>query len=169
MYIFSTFKYSPKIELVISELEKMGVKNENMLAVPLDKRAYKAKLFDTMDYSDGVSLIDLSFILGCIFMLLGSIYGFVVEIGPIFLALIGLVLGLLLGFFIKLIYIKKNKEPFSLKGNNYRSEVILMIKCNNEEHDLIVDILWGHCALGVSTVNMINPQEISPKNSHHPI
>lgn len=157
MYIFSTFEYSTKLELAISELESNGIKNENIFAIPLDKREQKAKLFDSIHHSDGVSLVDLAAILGCIFMLLGSIYGFVVSIGPIFLGLIGLIFGLLLGFIIKYIYIKKNEENFNLKLRNKKyAEVILMIRCKEDKQQRVLEILWNHYALGVSIVDVFD-------------
>ena len=109
------------------------------------------KLFDTIHHSDGVSLIDLGAVLGAIFMVLGSIYGFVLKWGPIWWALIGAISGFVLGILIKLFTTKKYfksryKDP---KG----AEVVLIIECSENEAEMIRSTLWENHALGVSKLD----------------
>jgi len=110
MYIFSTFEHSKHLELAITAIEVKGIAKDKILAVPMDKRGEERKLFDTLHSSDGLSLFDLPAILGTIFMLFGSIYGFVLKWGPIWWGLIGLATGALLGLIIKLIITNKYSE-----------------------------------------------------------
>jgi hypothetical protein len=151
MYIVASFIQNLAVELALSEMEEAGIPKEQILAVPLNEHKDKVRLFDTMHHADGHSLIDLALVLGCIFMLLGAIYGFVLTLGPILWALIGLVAGSLLGFTIKLLVLKRQhvrqwNDKFRTKGTR---ELVLMIKCTEPQIKQVTDILWNHHALGV--------------------
>ncbi|GGN55503.1 hypothetical protein [Oceanobacillus indicireducens] len=58
MQIFSTFEHSIYLELVITAIEEMGIRSENILAVPLINRMQERKLLDTLHRADGISLFD---------------------------------------------------------------------------------------------------------------
>lgn len=148
MFIIATFENSIYIELAISELEQQGITKEMILAAPLDKRREPKRLFDTIHQSDGFSLFDVAAILGTCLMLLGAIYGYVLEWGPIIWGIIGAVSGLLLGFFIKMIFIKKTGRG----SKNIRSEIVLMIRCEETKAEMIEKILWDHLALGLTKI-----------------
>lgn len=77
MYIIATFEHNHFLERAVTGMQMKGVSKERILAAPLDKRGEERRLFDTLHFSDGLSLIDLATILGTIFMVLGSIYGFI--------------------------------------------------------------------------------------------
>ena len=107
MYIISTFDYSVNLEIAITSMQMKGVEKENIFAVPVDKANEKLNLIDTIHHSDSVSLIDLASILGAIFMLFGSIYGFVLKWGPVWWGIIGLAFGFSIGVVIKYILSEK--------------------------------------------------------------
>ncbi|MDC3414040.1 hypothetical protein [Terrihalobacillus insolitus] len=123
LHIVSSFEYSTKLELLLLKLEENGIPKKHIVAIPLDKkREQKKGLFDTIHHSDGVSVVDLGFILGMILMLLGVIYGYILPIGPIFLAFIGLLLGFGIGTFTKYLYLKRKKNQYNReqnRGNSY--------------------------------------------------
>lgn len=148
MFVIATFENSIYIELAISELEQQGIAKEMILAAPLDKRREPRRLFDTIHQSDGFSLFDVASILGTCLMLLGAIYGYVFEWGPIIWGIIGAVSGLLLGFFIKMIFLKKTGRG----SKNIRSEIVLMIRCEETKAEMIEKILWDHLALGLTKI-----------------
>jgi hypothetical protein len=148
MFVIATFENSIYIELAISELEQQGIAKEMILAAPLDKRREPRRLFDTIHQSDGFSLFDVAAILGTCFMLLGAIYGYVLEWGPIIWGIIGAVSGLLLGFFIKMIFLKKTGRG----AKNISSEIVLMIRCEETKSEMIEKILWDHLALGLTKI-----------------
>ena len=152
MYIVATFGYNANLELAITEMQMKGIAKEKILASPLDKRQEERRLFDTLHYSDGLSLIDLAAMLGTIFMLFGSIYGFELKWGPIWWGLIGLGFGAGLGFIIKLYTTRKNAK-YKLKEGQI-SEVVLIIECNKDEADMVKSTLWSNNALGVSAVEL---------------
>jgi hypothetical protein len=148
MYVISSLTYSLYVELAISELEQIGIPRQNILALPLDKRTEKRKLFDTINQSDGISLFDTAAVLGTAFMVLGVIYGYVVKWGPIIGALAGLFIGAILGFIID--YFPRKKHDNKKKVKDDTSEIIIIVNCDMAQADTIEGILFENLAIGVS-------------------
>ncbi|MFP3124403.1 SoxR reducing system RseC family protein [Ectobacillus funiculus] len=148
MLVITTFENSLFIELAISSLEQKGIPKEQIFAVPLKKRTEPKQLFDTIHRADGLSMFDAAAILGTCTMLLGAIYGYVLKWGPIIWGIIGAVTGLLVGFLIKLWMVKKRPE----ENKQITSEVVLMIRCEDYQWEVVERILWEHTALGVARV-----------------
>lgn len=148
MYVIASFEQSIFLELAITALEQKGIQKRQILAIPLDKRAEERKLFDTIHRADGVSLFDGAAVLGTCGMLLGAIYGMILKWGPIIWGLIGFAIGLIVGFLIKLIFVKKQNSLTAKQS--VTTEVFLMIQCTNNERKFVEDILWDNNALGVA-------------------
>ncbi len=148
MMVIATFENSIYIELAISALEQKGIPKDKIFAVPLDKRQEPKQIFDTIHQSDGVSIFDAGAILGTCFMLLGAIYGQVLAWGPIIWGIIGAVSGIVLGIGIKLFIFRK--KQFSRK--KIVSEVVLMIRCDSHQWDVVERILWENTAIGLTRV-----------------
>lgn len=146
MLVIATFENSILIELAITELEQNDIPNERILAAPLDKRKQPRQLFDSIHSADGISLFDGSAILGTCFMLLGAIYGYILEWGPIIWGLIGAISGLLIGFLLKMLMVKRTKSGF----NKFSSEIVLMIRCEDYQWKIVETILWENGALGLT-------------------
>lgn len=150
MHIIATFKHSKKIEIALADLQNNGLKNSEILALPLDNRASSLNLVDSKIQSDREGLFDIAAILGMILMLFGCIYGFALKWGPIIWALIGLVVGIIIGLSIKFLYIKRNqKRNVHKKGE--QSEIVLIVNCPNFQEDKVKKILWDNDALGLTT------------------
>jgi predicted permease len=130
-----------------------GIKKENIMAIPMDKRGEEAKLFDSIYSSDGVSLFDLPALIAVFFGVFGSIYGFVLKWGPLFWGLIAIAIGFLLGFIIKLILIKKYNHR---QSNKRGTEVVLIIECLENQMEMVKDTLWSNQALGVRKLDINN-------------
>lgn len=150
MYIISTFEHSAYLELAITELVVEGLPKEKILAVPLQKWRKEKRIFDTIHQSDGISQVDAAAVLGTVFMVLGTIYGFIWAWGPIIWGLIGLIFGAALGFVLDVfIYrVKKKKRT----GKN-ATDVVLIIHCTEQQGDKIEKVLWDHFALGVARLD----------------
>jgi hypothetical protein len=148
MFVIAAFENSIYIELAISALEQQGISKELILAAPLDKRKELRGLFDTIHKSDGFSLFDGPAILGTCLMLLGAIYGYVLEWGPILWGIIGAVSGLLLGFLLKMFLLRKNKRGSA----KITSEIVLMVRCADHKWEQVEKILWDHFALGLTKI-----------------
>lgn len=146
MYIVSTFEHSRYLELAITAMQMKGIKKENILAVPMDKRAEQQGLFDSMHYSDGLSLLDLPIILSAFGTLMGAIYGFILVWGPIIWGIIGMVGGGALGLAIKL-FLARKKTTRQSRGQG--TEVVLIIECLEDQLEMVKNTLWEHFAFGV--------------------
>jgi hypothetical protein len=151
MYIVSTFDHSIYLELAITAIQMKGIKKQNIIAISMDKRGEQGKLFDSIHGSDGLSLFDLPALLAVVFGMLGSIYGFVLNWGPLLWGLIAITIGFALGLIIKLILIKK----YNTRQNNKRgTEVVLIIECLENQLEMVKDTLWSHHTLGVTKLNI---------------
>ncbi|MCX7780962.1 MAG: hypothetical protein N2491_08615 [Negativicutes bacterium] len=98
MYVLGLFPHSRLLEMAIGELVAGGIRQERILAVPMEGAGFQPPIIDTLRRADGDSLIDAAAISGTIFMLFGIIYGYVLEWGPIIWGLIGLFTGAAVGF-----------------------------------------------------------------------
>jgi len=159
MIIAATFEYSFNLELAISDLEKRGIPRENIGAITLDKQVADRKVFDSIHRSDGISLFDGAAALGTVGALLGAIYGFVLEWGPIIWMLIGFVFGAGLGFIldysigkIRSLRNKKVSRKRDQVGDS-AADVVLLINCETEKNELVEKILWDNFAIGVGVMS----------------
>ncbi|WP_374988334.1 hypothetical protein Q5794_19415 [Priestia megaterium] len=151
MQIFSTFEYSSYIELAVSDLERKGIKKEDIFIVPLNNRTENRRIFDSLHRSDGVSLIDLGMALATAFSVIGASIGFKLSWGPIYWGIISAFIGFILGLGIKLFIFKViRRNQRLLRGKH--SEVILIVDCHAADAEAVEQTLWKNLALGVSKV-----------------
>jgi len=151
MQVFATFKNNDYLEIAIVEIEKKGIKSENIFAVPLDNPKEDVRLFDTLKESDGTTLFDIGAALATAFAVIGASLGFNLTWGPIYWGLIGAVVGFMIGFairlYVEIVYKKKKRSQ-----NGKIAETILIIDCDELQAKQIEDILWEYHALGVAIV-----------------
>lgn len=150
MYIVSNFEYSNKLEMAVTAIEMKGIPKQDILAVPMDKKADDKMLVDRTHSSDSVSMFDVPMILAALFALFGLIYGFLLEWGPILWALIGTGVGFGIGVLIKLLTMRKRKAKQQAK----QAEVVLIIACDESRLQMVQDTLWAHSALGVAKLDI---------------
>lgn len=151
MQLFSTFESNIYLELAISKLEKEGIKKENIYAVPLDNRAEKVRLLDSIHRADSISIIDLGAALATAFSVVGISIGFKLAWGPIFWGLITAACGFTLGVGIRF-YTERRKLRKRKPLQEKNAEIILIISCTEMQAKLVEDILWEHFASGVAKV-----------------
>ena len=132
-------------EIIINELEATGIVREKIAAVPLDNRKGQPRLMDTIHRSDGNSLLDLAAVFATIFSVLGASFGFELKWGPVIWGLIGVCFGAILGFIIDVLLTKKRNYSKS----KLNTEVILIIRCNEQDYDSVKKILFANLAFGV--------------------
>lgn len=152
MYVIASFEQSSILELAITDLELKGIKQDSIFAIPLVPKLGQTTIFDSIHRSDGVSLFDAPALLGTFTSVLGATYGYVLKWGPIIWGLIGLALGILLGFLIELV-INKGKLYRKKLKNLPKTEVVLMINCSENQADMIEVTLFNHFAIGVAKID----------------
>jgi len=150
MYLVASFHYSLHTEIAIAKVEELGIKKEQIFAVPLEIRGETRNIFDTIHHADGVSMFDGGAILGTFCMVLGVIYGFVLAWGPIIWGLLGLGGGFLAGFLLDISFtkLKHSKARRSEKDG----ELFLMVQCDPPQVEQVKNTLWDHLALGVAVL-----------------
>jgi hypothetical protein len=146
MKVVASFKLNKNLEKAIAELENFGIDRKRILALPLVSMAERE-----MNVPNQKILFETAPILGAIFMLLGTIYGFVLFLGPILWGLFGLVLGLITGIIIDLVRVKKRRKK-EIYEEGKLTEVFLLVHCFDKDQALFVkEKLWKHLPMGVST------------------
>lgn len=147
--IIASFNHSQYLEKAITTLESLGVMREDIFATALDKRNQKSVWFDTIERSDGKSLLDGVSLLGALGCFFGTIYGFVLHLGPVIWGLIGFASGCVLGGVIKLLLVllnRNNRERVS------KTEVMLIVDCEDDLSRKTEEILWSNHAFGLSKI-----------------
>lgn len=150
MYLVASFHYCLHTEIAIAKVEQLGIKKEQILAVPLEIRGETRHIFDTIHHADGISLFDGGAILGTACMVLGVIYGFELEWGPIIWGLLGLGGGFLVGFLLDLLFTKTRHSQE--RRNNKDAELFLIVNCEPRQVEEVKKTLWDHLALGVAVL-----------------
>ncbi|SDZ17077.1 hypothetical protein SAMN05421736_10758 [Evansella caseinilytica] len=152
MLVISSFEQTVLLEVAIANLEMNGISKEQILIAPFDKRREEIKLFDTIQRSDGISLLDLAAVLATIFAVLGASYGFILKWGPIIWGLIGFLFGSLLGYAIDYVLTKKKTKRQS-KDPRVATEVVMIVECDPAQGSKVEEILWSNLALGVTRID----------------
>jgi len=146
--IIATFEHSSFVEMVIHDIEKLGVPAENVVALPLENLESQTHILDSIHRVDGRSILDGAMMGGTIFAVLGVIYGFVWRWGPVIWGLLGLAGGFFLGLIIELAVNKKKIKFFSSR----KSEVIIEVTCNPYLKDRLIKVLESRRAKGYVTM-----------------
>lgn len=151
--IIATFEHSPFVEMAIHDIETIGVATNNIVAMPFENIESQAFIIDSIHRSDGRSVLDGAIVSGTIFMLLGTIYGFIWYWGPVIWGLLGLVGGFFFGLIIELAFQKKKLKLFAGRKN----EVFMQITCNTSLTQHLIKVLKARKANGY----LIMPQRIT--------
>lgn len=151
--IIATFEHSPFVEMVIHDIEKLGVPKENIIALPLENLDSQTHIIDSIHRIDGGSYLDGAMMGGTILGILGVIYGFVLNCGPVIWGLLGLVVGFFLGLMVELLINKKKVKLFS----SPKSEVIIQVTFNASIQNQLINLLKSRKAMGY----LIMPQRLT--------
>ncbi len=141
------FPYSIDIELLLIELKRSGIPKERLLVVPLTKDEPYLSI-DAIGKA-GTTQWDTAFVLGTIFMLLGTIYGFQLTLGPVLWGLFGLLGGLAAGIAIQYGYNHRKYRKHYHQGSGH---VLILIKCPKEDEDKLRRLFTLH---NVSEVGVV--------------
>ncbi|PZD96535.1 hypothetical protein DNH61_06945 [Paenibacillus sambharensis] len=154
--ILATFDHSPFVEIVIHEIELLGVPPCNVVALPVENLDSKTHILDSIHRVDGRSILDGAMVSATLLAVLGAIYGFVMYWGPIIWGLIGLGGGFILGLGIELALKHRSKVKLISKR---KAEVIMQITCPSPLYDQLIAILKSRNAAGF----VVMPQEASAR------
>lgn len=145
MYIFASFEQGALLEIAISDLTRLGLTDRDILAVPLRATTRKIAVIDKIYRTDGFSILDGAAALGTVCMVLGVIFGSVLNWGSIIWGIIGLVAGAAIGLAVDWAITTRKNKPGS-RSNSI--PVVLIVRCENVMADMVEKILEEHQALG---------------------
>lgn len=129
MYLVAGFESTPYLEMALRELEENDIDRTGIVTVEMEAQTFPPTLFDSIHYSDGVSVLDAMAAWGVVFSVFGIVYGSEVKYGPLALGLTGLAVGALIGFIIDVI-----RHPAKGKTKASRNvEVFMLIPCESQE------------------------------------
>lgn len=148
--LVASFEQNIHFEMALTLLEQKGVGREQIFAVPLETSPGEPQLFDTIQRSDGRSMFDGAAALGTAMMVLGSIYGFIWEWGPVIWGIIGLFGGGLIGFGLDYFWTERRHKQ---QRNTHKTEVFVLLYCCPDEVKDIEYMLWQQGANGVARLN----------------
>lgn len=144
MNIISVFDHSLKVELVLHELEKHHIRKEDIFVSSLNKKGLEKKYMDPFN-ADGFNMFFVASV-SMILMLLGTIYGFVLYLGPILWGLIGLITGICITIPIDYLYKRwKNKE----ERKQSKAELIIVIHCEESKVAVLESLLYQYHTIGL--------------------
>ncbi len=135
--IIATFDHSPFVEMTIHDLVKLGIPPQQIVALPLENLDSQTHILDSIHRVDGRSYIDGAMMGGTIFSVLGVIYGFIWDWGPVIWGLIGLAGGFILGLAVEIALSKKKIKL--LAGR--KSEVLIEVTCPASLKDKLIEVL----------------------------
>ncbi|WP_147534265.1 hypothetical protein [Bacillus marasmi] len=145
MNVVASFRITEQFEHAIAELEMIGIESDAILALPLETKIERELLPEKQRM-----LFESAPIVGMILMLLGTIYGYVLKWGPIIWAIIGLVIGMGIGFFIDYLRVKQKERKGSIR-DRATTEVFLLIYCENKaQANIVKEKLWQHSPNGIT-------------------
>lgn len=150
MHVIGSFHYSTYLEIAIAEVERLGIENSRLIAVPLESKPSGRSVFDTMHRSDGASVLDLGMALGTAVSVVTASLGMTLAWGPVIWGLIGAFVGFAVGFVIDLALTRSRKLRLARKKRG--AEVIVVVDCDELLAERVADVLWRHQALGVAVV-----------------
>ncbi|WP_117149145.1 MULTISPECIES: hypothetical protein [Paraliobacillus] len=153
LQLIATFEHSPFVEMAIHDMETIGVPSKDIVALPLENVESDTYIIDSLHRVDGRSVLDGAMVSGTIFMLLGTIYGFIWYWGPVIWGLLGLIAGFFIGLIIELA-LQKNKVKLTASRKN---EVFMQVTCNTTMKEQLIKVLKSRKANGY----VIMPQRIT--------
>ncbi|KGP73381.1 hypothetical protein [Pontibacillus yanchengensis] len=158
MHVFAAFESNEYVEMAIGEIIEHQFPREHIVFVEMNNEEKQRTLVDTINYSDGMSFSDTTATFATIGMLLGVIYGSVLFLGPVFIGLIGLVLGGGIGYFFDK---RKEKQKLKRRQQEMNIRTLFVIQCKTfEEVQLIQEICRKYF---VSYLGVYNREKQSKK------
>lgn len=135
--IIAAMDHSPFVEMIIHDIEKLGVPSQNIVALPFDNLDSEINVIDTIHRVDGRSVLDGAMMSATVFSVIGAIYGLKLYWGPIIWGLLGLVGGFIVGLLIEFAVNKKKIRMIAKRQH----EVILEVTCNTSLQEQLIKIL----------------------------
>jgi hypothetical protein len=150
MLVVTSLVHSVEVELLIADIEKIGVSKEKIFATALNKisptESNNTKRL--VDRGMDVTFIDLAFAIGTALSVIGAIYGYALKWGPIIWGLIGFFLGVIIAY---LLTVGSSKKQSKRKDND-PTEVLLFIDCDESLHRKLKELFLAYETNGTAVL-----------------
>ena len=130
MYLVAGFESNVYVEMALSELHECDLEERDVVVIEMESQNPPQTLFDSIHYSDGVSILDGMAAWAVVGGVFGIIYGSQVKFGPVALGLLGFFAGVLIGLVIDLL-IGGRKRRWKKPTRNI--EILLLLHCNSKQ------------------------------------
>ncbi|GLG00161.1 hypothetical protein Alches_02000 [Alicyclobacillus hesperidum subsp. aegles] len=148
MRFVASFDHSLQLEVALSKLQQLHLGPESVLAVPLVRRSDGPRA-DTANHADQRAYFDLASLAAASGCFLGTVYGFVLPLGPVVWGLGGFAIGFAIGLFVKWICNRRKRRTPSLP-----TEIVVVIECEEDAARQVEQILWSHGAFALARVGL---------------
>jgi hypothetical protein len=151
MLIVATMDHGVELELLITDIEQLNVP-KNKIHVSLLEKINVTESTNTLRIAEkGIqySFIDLSMSIGTVLAIIGAIYGYSLQWGPIIWGLIGFFTGVTISY---IPYKMANSNLKSKEKQDKEPEVLLFIECENHLQKNIKELLMNYCASGMAII-----------------
>ncbi len=130
MYLVAGFESNVYLEMALSELHESEIEEKDIVVVSMEAQKPPQTLFDSIHYSDGVSILDGMAAWAVVGGVFGIVYGSQLKYGPLALGIAGFVVGASIGFTIDLL-VGRRKKKWNRPTRSI--EILLLIHCKSKE------------------------------------
>lgn len=135
MHVIAAFDSNLHVEIALENLKNMDIEDNRIVIVEMQMNTKDKQIVDTMNHSNGNSLLDSVAAWSVIGATLGCIYGSVLRVGPIIIGLLGALFFGLVGFLLDKIIKRKHKKNGRLPSGSRKKyyDMLIIIRCNSKQ------------------------------------
>ncbi|TDY43054.1 hypothetical protein C7445_11238 [Alicyclobacillus sacchari] len=149
MRFVASFDHSLQLEAALSKLQQLNLGPESVLAVPLVRRS-NGPSADTANHSDQRAYFDLASLAAALGCFLGTVYGFILPLGPVVWGLGGFAGGFAIGLLIKWVQNRRKRRAQTLP-----TEIVVVVECEDDMARQVEHVLWSHGAFGLACIGKL--------------
>lgn len=146
--ILGVFKHSLKIEIILGTLGSIGIQQDNIAAVPLEKPV-SGSHSSSSESSEDESSQDLSFIFATALGVIGAGVGYRLYLGPVIWGICFSMVGFLTGYIIQKIWHLKKDQ----KKKQSDPDIVLIVRCKENQRQYIEQLMSENEVLGLTVFN----------------
>jgi hypothetical protein len=150
MLVVASIEHTVEAEILITDIVDLGISKENIMVKALEKVPPSEIAGNPEIYYKGTnySFFDLALAFGTAFSVIGAIYGYVLDWGPIIWGIIGFSIGAILAFFLHRTFNKGSKH---IKDYD-TSEVLIFVECEQSQHRPLKELFMNYRSNGLAVL-----------------
>ncbi|MCA1032049.1 hypothetical protein LCL95_13520 [Bacillus timonensis] len=151
MIVVLSLQHSVEIELLLTDMEQMGIAKESLHITSLERVSATENKYTMQIVQNGekYSFADLALSIGTVLAVFGVMYGYSLKLGPVLWGLIGFLCGAILSKLIMMVYKKRSIEDLK---TDQTAELLLFVQCDESQIREIKSLVKNYPVLGLSTI-----------------